>query len=78
MDERNVRYGVVNVVDRANYEKQWQVPFSYNYISYNEAAAIAVCRKKKNRNWIVEKIYNTNDDINRKNEVFRSGGDDNR
>ena len=52
MEERNVRYGVVNVVDRANYEKQWQVPFGYDFITYNELDAISVCRKKKNRNCV--------------------------
>lgn len=73
MEERNVRYGVVNVVERAKYEKEWQVPFGYNYISYDETDAISVCRKKKGSNWVVEKIYNTNDDINRKTEIFRGG-----
>ena len=73
MEVRNVRYGVVNVVERERYEKQWHVPFGYNYISYDEADAVKVCRRKKGPNWIVEKIFHTNEEINRKAEIFRGG-----
>lgn len=72
-EERNVRYGVVNVVDRAKFEKIWQVPFGYTYMSFDKGEAIDICRKKKNNNWVVEKIFHTNDDTNRKVEIYRSG-----
>lgn len=73
MEERFVRYGVVNVVERAKYERLYQVPYGYHFMTFNEAEAITACRKKKNPNWVVEKIFHTNDDVNKTHEIFRSG-----
>lgn len=73
MKERNVRYGVVNVKKRIAYEKEHQVSFGYEHIGKSMDKAIRICRKKKNSNYIVEKIYDTNIAKNNKMEIYRSG-----
>jgi hypothetical protein len=73
MKEFNVRYGVVNVKKRAKYEKKNQVPFSYTFITRNEQTAIRACRKKKDPNFIVERIFDTETIKNKREEIFRSG-----
>lgn len=69
----NVRYGVVNVRDRVNYEKKYHKPFNYEYLGKNKLKAIKICRKKQNSNYIVEEIYDTKTVKNFKEEIFRSG-----
>jgi hypothetical protein len=73
MKEANVRYGVVNVVERAKYEKLFQIPFGYALTTFDEREAIIFCKKQKNPNMIVEKIFDTLDATNNKVEVFRGG-----
>jgi len=73
--EINVRFGVVHDEDRASYEKKWQVPYGYSFISYNQEAAINNCRKRGN-GWVVEKIFTLpNKVVNFKTIIFRGGND---
>lgn len=73
MKEFNVRYGVVNVKKRAEFEKKHHVPFSYLFITQDKGKAILACKKKKNSNFIVEKIFDTVKIKNKREEIFRSG-----
>jgi hypothetical protein len=76
MEETNVRYAVVNETDRINYEKQWQLPKGYEFISYDPEKAISICRGKKGNGWVVEKIFNIPDGVvNYKSIIFRGGND---
>lgn len=72
MEEFNVRYGVVNVVEREKYEKKFQISYGYEYTTWNDLSAISYCRRKNNSNFIVEKIFNTKKTTNKKQEVYRS------
>jgi len=71
--EVNIRYGVVNVVERARYEKIFHINLGYALITFNEGEAIAFCKKKRNPNVIVEKIYDNYRAVNNKIEIFRGG-----
>ena len=73
MKEANVRFGVVNVIERAKYEKLYQVPFGYVFTTFNEDDAVKFCKKRNNTNMIVEKIFDTQTATNNKVEVFRGG-----
>lgn len=55
------RYGVVNPINRYEYETKWQLPFSYDFISFNEKEAIRYCRK--NYGTVVEKITDSGREI---------------
>lgn len=70
---KNVRYGVVNEAKRTKYEKKHQKPFRYEYIVDNIKKAIMLCRKKKNSNYIVEKIYDIDTVKNFKEKIYQSG-----
>ncbi len=72
-DDFNVRYGVVNAVERLKYEKLYQVPFGYAFTTFDKDEAITFCKKGKNTNMIVEKIFDSYDATNNKEEVFRGG-----
>ncbi len=63
------RFGVVNTLERERYEKEYNVSYGYEFISYKEAEAIKECRQFNNPNFIVERIK----DGNIKEEIFRSG-----
>lgn len=75
--ETNVRYGVINDVNRIAYEKKWQVPAGYDYITYDQTEAIVFCRKKGSSavsGWVVEKIFNLpNKVVNFKTIIFKGG-----
>jgi hypothetical protein len=71
--ESNVRYGVVNVLDRENYEKKFHINFAYDLVTYDKIEAIKHCRAKSNSNWIVERIFNTKTVNNFREEIYRSG-----
>lgn len=73
MNKGNVRYGVVNDVNRNDYEKEWQLPYGYSHLTYDKQEAIAHCRDLKNSDFIVEEIYDTAFGTNFKNEIYRSG-----
>ena len=73
MKESNVRYGVVNIKERIEYEKKFHAPMGYTLTTWDEQKAISFCRKKKNSDWIVEKIYDTRERINNRQEIYRSG-----
>jgi inorganic pyrophosphatase/exopolyphosphatase len=75
MEKRNVRYGIVNTMKRERYEREFHLPYGYEYITYEKAKAIVICRKKNDSNYIVEEIFNTTDSINYKQEIYRSGGE---
>lgn len=71
--EVNVRYGVINELDRMAFEKKWQIQAGYDYMTFDQEDAIKHCRKKGN-GWIVEKIYNIPGKVvNYKNIIFRGG-----
>ncbi len=69
----NVRYGVVNTEMREKYEKEYHVSYGYDFISYRKFEAISSCKKFNDSNYIVERIYDTLDTKNKKEEIFRSG-----
>lgn len=73
MNKGNVRYGVVNDVDRSEFEKEWHLPYGYSYLTYDKQDAIAQCRDLKDSDFIVEEIYNTAGGTNFKTEIYRSG-----
>jgi len=73
MKEFNVRYGVVNVKNRVQYEKTFQIGYGYEFTSFNEFDAIKYCKKQKDPNVIVERIFNTPKAVNNKKEIFRGG-----
>lgn len=62
------RFGVVDVVTREKYEKEYQLPYGYQFISYDETEAITECRRLKNDSFIVERIHG----MNCKEEIFRN------
>lgn len=67
-----IRYGVVNEEERTKYEKEWQLPYSYIYITTDSKAAIRYCNRislKTGKDYIVEKIYHE-DGINNVKEIF--------
>lgn len=71
--ETNVRYGVVNDLDRIAFEKKWQIPAGYDHITYDQTEATVMCRKK-GKGWVVEKIFNMpNKVVNFKTVIFRGG-----
>jgi hypothetical protein len=72
MEKRKIRYGVVNYVLREEYEKEWHLPFGYEYITYNEQDAINYCREQRYDTFIVEMIYDTEKGNNFKEEIYRS------
>jgi len=76
--EFNIRFGVVNVVDRGKYEKKFQVPFGYDLLTYNKIEAMNHAKKKKDVNIVVERIFDTISAVNNKEEVYRSGGNQGR
>lgn len=61
--ERNMkeRYGVVDPEERYEYETKWQLPFMYDFISFDENEAIRYCRK--NFGTVVEKIMDNGREI---------------
>ncbi len=68
----NERFGVVDVVARENYEKLYQIPYGYAFMSFSEKGAIRFCKESKNENFIVEKIYDTSTGGNNlKEEIYR-------
>lgn len=73
MKEFNVRYGVVNVMKREKYEKKNQTPFSYLFVTQDKGKAIRACAKRKDTNFIVERIFDTEKIKNNREEIFRSG-----
>lgn len=77
LKESNVRYGVVNKVMREKYEKEFHVPFGYDYISYKKGESIAYCKTLKKdadyKNVIVERIFDTAIATNKKEQIFRGG-----
>lgn len=76
--EFNIRFGVVNIVDRERYEKKFQVPFGYDLMTYNKVEAMNHAKNKKDDNIVVERIFDTTTAINNKEEVYRSGGNQGR
>jgi len=79
MKKGNVRYGVVNSKMREKYEKEYQIPFGYDYMTYIKKEAIAYCKSLKGdpryEDFIVEEIYNTSISPNNKDEIFRGGNE---
>ena len=73
MQKSNVRYGVVNVKERMEYEKMFHIPYGYELTTFDERDAINYAKKQKNANVIVERIFDTSVAVNNKEEVFRSG-----
>jgi hypothetical protein len=77
MKRVNVRYGVVNYVLREKYEKEYHLPFGYDYMTYSKKEALAYCRSLKGDpmygNYIVEEIYDTEASVNMREEIFRGG-----
>ena len=74
MDKKsNVRYGVVNFVLREKYEKKYHLPYGYEYMTYDEQDAIDYCRRGDIENFVVEMIYDTHLASNLKEEIYRSG-----
>lgn len=71
--EVNIRYGVVNTVKRSGYEKEFHVPYGYHFISYRKFEAISNCKNMNDSDYIVERIFDTFDVQNKKEEIFRSG-----
>ena len=63
------RFGVVNTLERARYEKEYNVSYGYEFISFKKTEAIKECRQFNNSNFIVERIR----DDNTREEIFRSG-----
>ena len=70
------RYGVVNVVAREMYEKKWNLPWKYDFITFNKVEAVIECRKHNSSSFIVERIFDSNGIKNKKEEIFRSGKDE--
>jgi hypothetical protein len=55
------RYGVVNLVERYKYEQEWQLPFPYEFVSWNKVDAINECRKRFGT--VVEEINDSGREI---------------
>ena len=72
------RYGVVNAIVREKYEKEYQVPYGYDYICYDAETAVAECKKLNEENTdlipchVVERIYDDGYASNNREEVYRS------
>jgi hypothetical protein len=73
MIESNIRFGVVNIVDRNRYEKTYHLPFGYLLTTFKENEAILHAKKMNNNNVIVEKIFDNQIAVNNKEEIYRSG-----
>ena len=78
MVEGNARFGVVNNAMRIKYEKEFQVSYGYDFISFNKYESIVQCKKlssmnNNDSNWIVERIFDTSVIKNNQEEIFRSG-----
>jgi hypothetical protein len=71
--ESNVRYGVVNVVDRTNFEKKFHINCAYELITYDKMEAVKYARALNNSDYIVERIFNTKTANNFREEIYRSG-----
>ena len=56
------RYGVVNEDVRNKYEKEWQVSYGYDFISFDYSIAKKVC-KDKGEGHIVERISGSEREI---------------
>jgi len=69
--KKNIRYGVVNEVERKEYEKEWHLSRGYFFISRDKKKAIKICRNMKNSDFIVEMIYDE-EFSNLKEEIYRS------
>lgn len=64
------RFGVVNGKERDRYEKYWQIPFGYEFITFDRDKAIDYCQKTKNPDMIVEQIH-TGDLIDRRGLLIK-------
>ena len=71
--KKNIRYGVVNSVEREKYEKEYQIAYGYELMTYNKNEAIFYAKGLNNPDYIVEEIYNTSETNNNKEEIFQSG-----
>lgn len=77
MKEVNERFGVVDEEKRAMYEKEFQVPFGYDYITFDREEAIKHCKSlrtpsARSKKIIVERIYNTMEVQNKKEVIYRN------
>jgi len=64
------RYGVVHEEQRNEYEKKWQVPYGYKFISFNYREAEDMC-KTNGEGYVVEKISTTSERTNERNIIYR-------
>jgi hypothetical protein len=66
------RFGVVNELTRAEYEKEWQIPMGYEFVSFDKEKAITMCKEFKGHGYIVERITTSAYSQNDKEIVYRT------
>ncbi len=65
------RYGVVNLEDREEFEKKFQLPFGYKFVSFNYREAEDIC-KVNGKGYVVEKITSTHVIDNEREIIYRA------
>lgn len=64
------RYGVVNDEERDKYEKKWQIPCGYEFISFNYKKAEDFC-KDAGKGFVVERISSHYGKTNERQIIYR-------
>lgn len=65
------RYGVVNEEARTQYEKEWQIPMGYKFVTFDQKMAETVCRDL-GKGYIVERITSSAYSQNDREIVYRT------
>jgi hypothetical protein len=65
------RYGVVNDEERNEFEKKYQLPFSYKLVTFNYREAEIACRDLGN-GYVVDKISTTKEAETVREVIYRA------
>lgn len=65
------RYGVVNEEERDKYEKKWQIPCGYKFVSFNYREAEDIC-KGFGDGFVVEQISSSFGKTNERQIIYRT------
>lgn len=65
------RYGVVDEAERMKMEKKFQVPFGYDFVTFNYRQAEDTC-KASGKGYIVEKISTSFNRVNEREIIYRT------
>lgn len=65
------RYGVVNDAERIEFEKEFQMPFGYELVTFNYREAETLC-KKQGKGFVVDRITDISDGEYERETIYES------